>query len=72
MLRFTRLVEKAFVVFSLFLSTAALIPVLLESPDGSIPQDPYSPLLFMGIYMVTLLLLVTQRKVFCWLHRKTF
>ncbi|MBD0261981.1 MAG: O-antigen ligase family protein, partial [Tolypothrix sp. Co-bin9] len=72
MLRFTRLVEKAFVVFSLFLSTAALIPVLLESPDGSIPQDPYSPLLFMGIYMVTLLLLVTQRKNFLLVAQKDF
>jgi exopolysaccharide production protein ExoQ len=72
MIRFTRLIEKAFVVFSLFLSTAALIPVLLESPDGSIPQDPYSPLLFMGIYMVTLLLLVTRRKSFLLVTQKDF
>jgi exopolysaccharide production protein ExoQ len=72
MLTFTRLVEKAFVVFSLFVSTAALIPVLLETPDGSIPQDPYSPLLFMGIYMVTLLLLVTQRKSFLLVAQKDF
>lgn len=64
MLRFSRLAEKAFVVFSLFLSTSALIPVLLETPDGSTPQDPYSPLLFMGIYLVTVLLLFRQRKSF--------
>lgn len=64
MLRFSRLAEKAFVVFYLFLSTSALIPVLLETPDGSIPQDPYSPLLFMGIYLVTVILLFRQRKSF--------
>lgn len=64
MLRFSRLAEKAFVVFSLFLSTSALIPVLLETPDGSTPQDPYSPLLFMGIYLVTVILLFRQRTSF--------
>ncbi len=53
----TTLAEKVFVVFSLFISTTALIPVLLDSEEAtSVPNDPYSPILFMGIYAVTILL----------------
>lgn len=55
------LAEKLFVVLSLFFSTTALIPVLLDSGDASgSPPDPYSPLLFMGIYAVTILLIARQ------------
>lgn len=53
------LAEKVFVVFSLFLSTTALIPVLLDSEEATTSaNDPYSPILFMGIYVVTILLIV--------------
>ncbi len=55
------LAEKCFVVFSLFFSTTALIPVLLDSQDAtSVPSDPYSPILFLGIYAVTGLLIAPQ------------
>jgi O-antigen ligase len=57
--------ERAFVVFTLFLSTAALIPVLLETEDSpSQLVDPLTPILFAGIYAITLLLVIGRRKGF--------
>jgi exopolysaccharide production protein ExoQ len=65
MLTLQRLAEKIFVVISLLLSTSALIPILLENKDGSTAtQDPYTPLLFIGIYGITSLLLIAQHKTF--------
>lgn len=65
MVRFKSFAEKAFVVLTLFLSTAALIPVLLDSEEASgQPVDPLTPILFTGIYAVTLLLIVARRKIF--------
>ncbi|MBF2064011.1 MAG: O-antigen ligase family protein [Calothrix sp. C42_A2020_038] len=59
------IVEKLFVTLSLFFSTTALIPVLLDSEEASsVPADPYSPVLFMGIYAVTILLIVKHWKNF--------
>ncbi|MGD1874363.1 MAG: O-antigen ligase family protein [Mastigocoleus sp.] len=52
-------------MFALFLSTSALIPVLLEKDStGGIPSDPFSPLLFLGVYTVTCLLIFIRRKSF--------
>ena len=59
-----KLAEKIFVVFTLFLSTSALIPVLIEGGSGSIGSDSYSPKLFMGIYIITFLLIVRHQKNF--------
>lgn len=57
--------EKIFVVLSLFFSTSALIPVLLETEqDSSMPPDPYSPVLFTGIYLITLILIAKYRQTF--------
>jgi exopolysaccharide production protein ExoQ len=59
--KYPTLAEKCFVVFSLFFSTTALIPVLLDSQDAtSVASDPYSPILFLGIYVVTGLLITWQ------------
>jgi O-antigen ligase len=63
--RLPRLAEKVFVVFTLFLSTTALITILIEKEDAAGPtQDTFSPILFMGIYMVTLLLIIQRWKSF--------
>jgi exopolysaccharide production protein ExoQ len=71
MLKQPSLIEKAFAVFSLFLSTTALIPVLLDKPGAdAVPADPYSPLLFIGVYLVTILLLVLHRNSFIWVVQK--
>jgi exopolysaccharide production protein ExoQ len=65
MLKIPTIAEKIFVVISLFFSTTALIPVLLDSEDASsTPTDPYSPVLFMGIYAVTILLIALRWKSF--------
>jgi exopolysaccharide production protein ExoQ len=62
--RLSRLAEKIFVVFTLFFSTTALIPVLLDKEDAVVIQDPYSPILFMGLYMMTFLLIIQRWKIF--------
>ncbi len=59
-----KLAEQIFVVFTLFLSTSALIPVLIEGGSGSIGSDSYSPKFFMGIYTITFLLIVKHQKHF--------
>ncbi|MBF2014357.1 MAG: O-antigen ligase family protein [Rivularia sp. T60_A2020_040] len=60
-----KLTEKIFVVFTLFLSTSALIPVLIEGgSSGGISSDPYSPKFFMGIYTITFLLIAAHQKNF--------
>lgn len=60
-----KLAEKIFVVFTLFLSTSALIPVLIEGGNGGgITSDPYSPKFFMGVYIITFLLIVAHQKNF--------
>ncbi len=65
MVRLKSFAEKAFVVLTLFLSTAALIPVLLDTEESSgQPVDPLTPILFTSIYAVTLLLVVARRKIF--------
>ncbi len=57
--------EKIFVVFALFLSTSALIPVLLEKEDSNgFSQDPFSPILFLGIYVITAVLILEYRQIF--------
>jgi exopolysaccharide production protein ExoQ len=65
------LAERAFIVISLFLSAPALIPILLNSEDASgIGADAYSPIIFLGIYLVTLLLIVKRWKSFVFVARK--
>ncbi len=60
-----KLAEKIFVVFTLFLSTSALIPVLIEGGGGGgISSDPYSPKFFTGIYTITFLLIAKHQKNF--------
>ncbi|MGD1913349.1 MAG: O-antigen ligase family protein [Rivularia sp. (in: cyanobacteria)] len=60
-----KLAEKIFVVFTLFLSTSALIPVLIEGGNGGgISSDPYSPKFFLGVYTITFLLIVVHQKNF--------
>lgn len=59
-----KLAEQIFVVFTLFLSTSALIPVLLEGGSGSIGSDSYSPKFFLLIYTITFLLIVKHQKHF--------
>ena len=57
--------EKIFVVSALFLSTSALIPVLLEKEDSNgFSQDPFSPILFLGIYVITSCLILEYRQIF--------
>jgi exopolysaccharide production protein ExoQ len=68
---FLVLAEKVFVVISLFLSTSALIPILVETEESAIAAtDPYSPILFMGIYAVTGILIFRNWKNFVWIARK--
>lgn len=65
MFRLQKVAENIFVIFTLFLSTAALIPVLLETEEApGQPTDPFTPILFMGIYAITLLLIVPIRNSF--------
>jgi exopolysaccharide production protein ExoQ len=65
MLKLTDLAEKIFVTICLFLSTSGLVPVLLDSENATgIPADPYSPIFFSGIYLVTLLLILARRRAF--------
>lgn len=60
-----KLTEKIFVVFTLFLSTSALIPVLIEGGgSGGISSDPYSPKFFTVIYTITFLLITVHQKNF--------
>jgi O-antigen ligase len=69
--RLSRITEKVFVVFTLFLSTTALIPVLLEKEDAAdLSQDPYTAILFLGIYIATLLLIVQRWKSFVRIAQK--
>ena len=57
--------EKIFIVSGLFLSTAALIPVLLEKEDSDgFSEDPFSPILFLGIYIITSVLIVEYGQIF--------
>jgi exopolysaccharide production protein ExoQ len=68
---FLVLIEKVFVVISLFLSTSALIPILVETEESAIAAaDPYSPILFMGIYAVTGILIFRHWRNFVWIARK--
>jgi exopolysaccharide production protein ExoQ len=65
MLKTPTIIEKLFAVLSLFFSTTAVVPVLLDSEDVAVnTPDPYSPLIFMGIYAVTLVLIGFQWKSF--------
>lgn len=65
MLKLLRLVEKAFVVFSLLLSTSALIPLLLGSEDPSTSlSDPITPVFTLVVYIVTLFLATLRWKSF--------
>ncbi|AFZ03444.1 O-antigen ligase family protein [Calothrix sp. PCC 6303] len=68
---FLILLEKVFVVISLFLSTSALIPILVETEESAIAAaDPYTPILFMGVYAVTGVLIFQHWKNFLWIARK--
>ncbi len=61
----TYLAEKIFVTICLFLSTSGLVPVLLDSENtAGIPADPYSPIFFSSIYLVTLCLILARRRSF--------
>ncbi|MFH7025488.1 MAG: O-antigen ligase family protein [Heteroscytonema crispum UTEX LB 1556] len=65
------LAEKAFIVISLFLSAPALVPVLLNTEDVSgIAADPYTPIIFLGIYLVTLVLIAKRWKSFVFVASK--
>ncbi|MBA3922898.1 MAG: O-antigen ligase family protein [Nostocaceae cyanobacterium] len=65
MLKLPDLAEKIFVTICLFLSTSGLVPVLLDSENAAgIPADPYSPIFFSSIYLVTLLLILARRRAF--------
>ncbi|MBR8838813.1 MAG: O-antigen ligase family protein [Stigonema ocellatum SAG 48.90 = DSM 106950] len=65
MQRLSRQAEKVFVVLTLFFSTTALIPILIEQEEAlNVTQDPYTPILFLGIYIVTLLLIIKRWKSF--------
>ncbi|NMG06806.1 O-antigen ligase [Brasilonema sp. UFV-L1] len=70
--RLSRLAEKVFVVLTLFFSTTALITILLvEKEDATdVTQDPYTPILFMGVYFVTLLLIMKRWKSFVYVAQK--
>ncbi|MGH2415975.1 MAG: hypothetical protein ACRDEA_20250, partial [Microcystaceae cyanobacterium] len=69
--RLSRLAEKVFVVLTLFFSTTALIPTLLEKEDTVGPtQDPYTPILFMGVYIVTFFLIIQRWKSFVYVAQK--
>ncbi|MBW4631880.1 MAG: O-antigen ligase family protein [Iphinoe sp. HA4291-MV1] len=69
--KLSRLAEKVFVVLTLFFSTTALIPLLLDTEDASVTsEDPYSPILFAGIYMVTFLLVIARWKSFVYVVQK--
>jgi exopolysaccharide production protein ExoQ len=69
--RLSRLAEKVFVVITLFFSTTALIGVLLEKEDApDVTSDPYSPILFMGVYLVTCLLIIQRWKSFARVAQK--
>ncbi|NMG18224.1 O-antigen ligase family protein [Brasilonema bromeliae] len=69
--RLSRLAEKVFVVLTLFFSTSALIPILIEKEDSvDASQDPYTPILFMGVYVVTLFLVIKNRKSFLYVAQK--
>jgi len=71
MVRLKSFAERAFVVLTLFLSTAALIPVLLDTEDSAgQPVDPFTPILFTGIYTVTLLLIINRSKSFVYVATK--
>jgi exopolysaccharide production protein ExoQ len=67
------LAEKIFVVLALFLSTTALIPVLLSGndPSGTAP-DPISPIFFTSIYTVTIVLVAFNWKSFVYVAQKDF
>jgi exopolysaccharide production protein ExoQ len=68
---FLAIAEKVFVVISLFLSTSALIPILVETEESAIASaDPFSPILFMGIYAVTGVLIFRHWGNFLWIARK--
>ncbi len=65
MVRLKSFAERVFVSFGFFLSTAALIPSLLDNEEtGGQPVDPFTPILFMTIYAVTLVLIVARSKTF--------
>jgi exopolysaccharide production protein ExoQ len=69
--RLSRLAEKVFVVLTLFFSTSALIPILIETEDTvDVSQDPYTPILFMGVYVITLLLIIKRWKSFVHVAQK--
>lgn len=69
--RLSRLAEKVFVVLTLFFSTSALIPILIETEDTvDVSQDPYTPILFMGVYALTLLLIIKRWKSFVHVAQK--
>ncbi|MUG96871.1 O-antigen ligase family protein [Scytonema sp. UIC 10036] len=66
----SRLAEIVFVILTLFLSTSALIPLLLEDRTTGAIEDTYTPLLFAGVYLVTLLLILAQRRGFMYVMKK--
>ena len=71
MYRLSRLAEKVFVVITLFFSTTALIGVLLDKEDApDLNSDPYTPILFLGIYLVTFLLIIQSWKSFVYVAQK--
>lgn len=71
MYRLSRLAEKVFVVITLFFSTSALIGVLLDKEDApGLNSDPYTPILFLGIYLVTFLLIIQRWKSFVHVAQK--
>ncbi|WP_339381540.1 O-antigen ligase family protein [Brasilonema bromeliae] len=48
-----------------------MIPILIEKEDSvDASQDPYTPILFMGVYVVTLFLVIKNRKSFLYVAQK--
>lgn len=63
--------EKIFVIFVLFMSTSALVPVLLNSEDASgQSEDSLTPMIFLGIYLILSLLIVINWKSFFYVAQK--
>jgi exopolysaccharide production protein ExoQ len=71
MQNFKVLAEKIFVIFALFVATSGLIPVLVNPIDASgIIEDPFTPLIMLGVYSTMLAIIATRWKSFFFVAQK--